>query len=249
MKWKNSFRKSKGESFNLRYFRNYWFQKEVVTASALTIILTSEQLFGNQPVNGSKNCFKSARHYYYPIFPWIWDKLSRKKSALVRSKILGLFVNTLTAEYTYSRRNMQTFTQHIQTPLSLKQKTFSGFFIAFLKSTWNGEHFQKKGESSSLSSSSISEIIDSKSGGYLRAWKALLKEQLSVINLLTGSKHCLNLHGTTIILFFLWIWDKLSMKKSALVRSGNIRTAFVNTLTAEYTYSRRNMQTFTQHIQ
>ena len=93
-------------------------------------------------------------------------------SALVRSKLLGLFVNTLTAEYTYSRRNMQTFRQHIQTPLSLKQKPFSGFFIAFPKSTWNGEHFQKKGESSSLS---ISEMIDSKRGGYLFAWKALLQ--------------------------------------------------------------------------
>ena len=98
--------------------------------------------------------------------------MSWKKSALVRSKILGLFVNTLTAEYTYSRRNMQTFTQQVQTPLSLKQKTFSGFFIAFLKSTGNGEHFQKKVESSSLS---ISEIIDSKRGGYLSAWKALLQ--------------------------------------------------------------------------
>ena len=50
----------------------------------------------------------------------------------------------LTAEYTYSGRNMQTLTQQVQTPLSLKQNTFSGFFIAFLKSTWNGEHFQKK---------------------------------------------------------------------------------------------------------
>ena len=93
-------------------------------------------------------------------------------SASVRSIILGLFVNTLTAEYTYSCRNMQTLTQQVQTPLSLKQKTFSGFFIAFLKSTWNGEHFEKKGESSSLS---ISDIIDSKKGGYLSAWKALLQ--------------------------------------------------------------------------
>ena len=84
---------------------------------------------------------------------------------------MGLFVNTLTAEYTYSRRNMQPFMQKVQTPLFLKQKTFSGFFIAFLKSTWNGEYFQKKGESSSLS---ISEIIDSKRGGYLSAWKALV---------------------------------------------------------------------------
>ena len=78
----------------------------------------------------------------------------------------------LTAEYTYSRLKMQTFTQQVQTPWSLKQKTFSGFFIPFVKSTWNGEHFQKKGESSSLS---ISEIIDSKGGGYLSAWKALLQ--------------------------------------------------------------------------
>ena len=72
----------------------------------------------------------------------------------------------------YYGRNMKTLTQQVQTPWSLKQKTFSGFLIAFLKSTWNGEHFQKKGESSSLS---ISEIIDSKRGGYLSAWKALLQ--------------------------------------------------------------------------
>ena len=67
---------------------------------------------------------------------------------------------------------MLTLMQQVQTPLSLKQKTFSQFFIAFLMSTWNGEYFQKKGESSSLS---ISEIIDSKRGGYLSAWKALLQ--------------------------------------------------------------------------
>ena len=122
-------------------------------------------------LTGSKHCL-NLHGTTYPIFPWIWDKLSWKKPALVRSKIVGLFVNTLTAEYTYSHRNMQTFTQKVQTTLSLKQKTFSGFFIAFLKSTWNGEHFQKKRESSSLS---ISEIINSKRGGYLSAWKALLQ--------------------------------------------------------------------------
>ena len=70
---------------------------------------------------------------------------------------------------------MQTFTQKVQTPLSLKQKSFSGFFIAFLKSTWNGEHFQKKGESSSLS---ISEIIDSKRGGYLMSEKRYFRTAL-----------------------------------------------------------------------
>ena len=53
-----------------------------------------------------------------------------------------------------------------------KTKYFFGFFIAFPKSTWNGKDFQKKRESSSLS---ISDIIDSKRGGYLSAWKALLQ--------------------------------------------------------------------------
>ena len=81
----------------------------------------------------------------------------------------------LTADYRYSGRNMQALTQQVQTPLSLKQKRFCQFFIAFLKSTWNGEHFQKKGESSSLS---ISEIIDSKRAGYLSAWKALLQNSI-----------------------------------------------------------------------
>ena len=89
---------------------------------------------------------KSARRYYYPIFPWIWDKLSWKKSALIRSKILGLFVNTLTAEYTYSRRNMETFMQKVQTPLSLKQRLFLDFLLRF----WNlheMENIFKKKES------------------------------------------------------------------------------------------------------
>ena len=49
--------------------------------------------------------------------------------------------------------------------LSQKPKTFSNFFIAFLKSTSNSEHFEeKKSESHSLS---ISGIIDSERGGYL----------------------------------------------------------------------------------
>ena len=61
---------------------------------------------------------------------------------------------------------MQAFAQQVQTPLTLKQKIFSGFFIAFLKSTSNGQHFQTKGESSSLN---ISAIIDSRRGGYLSA--------------------------------------------------------------------------------
>ena len=59
---------------------------------------------------------------------------------------------------------MQKFPQQFQTPLSIKQKTRSGFFIEFLKCAWNLEHFQKKDEFSSLI---ISEIIDAERRGYL----------------------------------------------------------------------------------
>ena len=83
-----------------------------------------------------------------------------------------MFLNTLTAEYKYSRRNMETFAQSVQTPLSWKQKLFSGFLLRFRNLHEMEKNFKKKGESSSLR---ISEIIDSKSGGYLNAWKALLQ--------------------------------------------------------------------------
>ena len=77
---------------------------------------------------------------------------------------MRLFVNALTANDKYSGSNMQNFPQEFQTPLSQKQKTFSGFFIAFLKCAWNLEHFQKKDEYPSLF---FSEIIDAEKRGYL----------------------------------------------------------------------------------
>ena len=63
---------------------------------------------------------------------------------LMLCKILRLFVNTLTADDKYSLLNRDNLTQPIQILLSQKQKTFSQFFSAFLKSTLNFEHFQKK---------------------------------------------------------------------------------------------------------
>ena len=59
---------------------------------------------------------------------------------------------------------MQNFPQQLQTPISQKQKMFSGFFIAYLECTSNLKHFEKKDESPSLV---ISEIVDSETIGYL----------------------------------------------------------------------------------
>ena len=90
--------------------------------------------------------------------------MSRKKLPLVWYEILRLFVNVLTVDDKYSGSNMQNLRQQFQTLLSHEQKTFSGFFIAFLKSAWNLEHFQKKDEYPSLINS---EIIDAETRGYL----------------------------------------------------------------------------------
>ena len=90
--------------------------------------------------------------------------MSWTEPAFVLSEILTLFVNTLTTEDKYSRRNMLKFTQQLEAPLSQKQKTFSEYLLAFLKCALNLEHFEKKDEFSSLV---ISKVIDSKRGGYL----------------------------------------------------------------------------------
>ena len=90
--------------------------------------------------------------------------MSCKKLPSVWYEILRLFVNALTADDKYSGSNMQNLLQQFQTPVSQKQKTFSVFFIAFLKCAWNLEHFQKKDEYLNLI---ISEIIDAEIRGYL----------------------------------------------------------------------------------
>ena len=86
-----------------------------------------------------------------------------------------MFVNALTADDNYSGSNMQNLIQQFQTPLSQKQKTFSWFFIVFLKCAWNLDHFQKKDEYSSVI---ISEIIDAERRGYINVWKVLLQNTI-----------------------------------------------------------------------
>ena len=65
-------------------------------------------------------------------------------SALVTSEIFRLFVNTLTPDDKYSRRNIQIFLQQLKTLLSLEGKPFCEFFIPFLKCAWNLEHSEIK---------------------------------------------------------------------------------------------------------
>ena len=59
-------------------------------------------------------------------------------------QILGLFLNTLTVDDKHYMLNRDNLTQPIQLQLSEKQKTFSQFFFASLKSILNYKHLPKK---------------------------------------------------------------------------------------------------------
>ena len=83
---------------------------------------------------------------------------------LVRSEVLGQFVNTMTAVYNYFRQNLENLPQQVQTLISVRPKTFSGFLIALPIFALNLDYFEKKKQSHSLS---FTEIINCKASSYL----------------------------------------------------------------------------------
>ena len=85
-------------------------------------------------------------------------------SALVTSQIFRLFINTMTPDVKYFRRNMQIFWPQLETPLSRQKNTFSQFLIAFLKCARYLEHLEKKEQYLSLITT---EIIASEIDVYL----------------------------------------------------------------------------------
>ena len=71
--------------------------------------------FDCQRCNGSHTLLKSTRQKFHPILSLLVVKLSRKKSLLVRSEILGQFVNTMASNEKYSSHNTENLLELIQT--------------------------------------------------------------------------------------------------------------------------------------
>ena len=69
--------------------------------------------------------------------------MSWKKYLLVICKVLGMFVNILTADDKYSLFNRDDLRQPIQMQLSQKEKTFSQFVSEILQAILHFQHFQK----------------------------------------------------------------------------------------------------------
>ena len=65
------------------------------------------------------------------------------------TKILRLFVNTLTADDKHYLLNRDNLAKRIQMQLSQKQKTFPEFFLCIFKIYIKFKNFPKKGETHS----------------------------------------------------------------------------------------------------
>ena len=61
------------------------------------------QRFGIQHVNWSKTELRLAHNHFHTTLPLITERGSRKMLVLLRSEFLGQFINTMTADYKYSR--------------------------------------------------------------------------------------------------------------------------------------------------
>ena len=120
------------------------------------------------------------------------------KSLLLTCQILGLLVNTLSANDKYPVLNRDNLTIPIQTQLSQKQKTFSQYFCKCFKSRLNFEHIEKMMtfvDFLCLKLQTPKTWLD-------KCLKSLVSEDISTGNMVNGIKHCSNLHDRTFIIFF-----------------------------------------------
>ena len=132
--------------FRLEIHQPYTF---LGVAQSLNTLITRRLLFLFQPLRKQhgkrgKTLFRFGRQHFFHIYWSLWRQFSCKKSLLVTCKISKPFPNTLSADCKCFLLNGGNLTEPIQIQLSQTQKTFSLFFSAFLKSSWNFEFFQKK---------------------------------------------------------------------------------------------------------
>ena len=100
--------------------------------------------FDKQHGKRAEALFKSASVHLYPIDWSLKSQLNLKSSLLLTCQIFGELVKTLTADEKYPLLKRDNLTVPIQMQLFKKEKTFSLYFAAFLKSRWNFEYFEEK---------------------------------------------------------------------------------------------------------
>ena len=88
--------------------------------------------FDSQHAKGSKRLLKIARKHFYYNFSWLWEE-KRKISLLEIFEILGLFVNTLTADDEYSLCKSENLPPQLKYNFLTNKKLFPNLLFRF----WN----------------------------------------------------------------------------------------------------------------
>ena len=121
-----------------------------------------------------------------------------KKFLWVICKILGRFVNPLTADDKYSLLNRGDLLQHVQIQLSKKRKIFFEFFLDFLNLNSIFNIFEKKNWPSHLMYFSTYRLRNT----WLdKCLKTPVSEDLSTSNMINETKHCSKLNDITFTIF------------------------------------------------
>ena len=154
--------------------------------------------FGKQHGKRSQILLKFPWQHLYDIYWLLWRQLSYKKSLLVICKIARLFPNTLSADGKYTFVKRDNLRRPIQMQVYRKQKTFSEFFSAFLKSNSNFESFLKTGWLSSLRYF--------RSSGPRKTWlvqcrKSPVSRDPSKSNIVNAPDHCWNVKESSFSIF------------------------------------------------
>ena len=84
----------------------------------LTIQRRLKTSFDSQHVKRFQTLVKSLLDHFYQIFSSLWVEIIWKKSSWYQFKIIGLFVNTWTADYNYPARDCEDYLFPIQIQLS-----------------------------------------------------------------------------------------------------------------------------------
>ena len=95
------------------------------------------EAFDKQYGKRAQGLLKSTSQHLCPIHWSLSSQLSWKKFPLLTSQIFGPLFNTLPTGEKYPLLKRDNLTIPIQMQLSHKQKNFSEFFAAFLKSRWD----------------------------------------------------------------------------------------------------------------
>ena len=152
--------------------------------------------FDKQYGKRAEPLFKSAWQHHYQIYWSLPSQLRWKKSLFFTCQILRLLANTLAADEKYPVLDRDNLTIPIQMQLSQKQKTFSQFLCAFLKSLLNFKYFEKKMTARDFV---FPKLLTPKTWSD-KCLKSLVLADASTSNMLNVPMHCWNLPYSILII-------------------------------------------------